>query len=48
MNIESIDVLRVKPFDDFGSPLEIIKEFGSKQKYLEAVKELEIELYKQA
>lgn len=46
VNIESIDVLRVKPFDDFGSPLEIIKEFGSKQKYLEAVKELEIELYK--
>ena len=26
--------------------LEIIKEFGSKEKYLEAVKELEIELYK--
>ncbi|WP_281227921.1 EcoAI/FtnUII family type I restriction enzme subunit R [Flavobacterium aquiphilum] len=47
-NIESIDVLRVKPFDDFGSPLEIIKEFGNKQKYLEAVKELEIELYKKA
>lgn len=48
VNIESIDVLRVKPFDDFGSPLEIIKEFGSKRNYLEAVKELEIELYKQA
>ena len=46
VNIESIDVLRVKPFDDFGSPLEIIKQFGSKQKYLQAVKELEIELYK--
>lgn len=45
-NIENIDVLRVKPFDNFGSPLEIIKEFGSKEKYLEAVKELEIELYK--
>jgi type I restriction enzyme R subunit len=48
VNIESIDVLRVKPFDDFGSPLEIIKEFGSKQKYLAAVKELEIELYRKA
>lgn len=48
VNIESIDVLRVKPFDDFGSPLEIIKEFGNKQKYLEAIKELENELYKQA
>jgi type I restriction enzyme R subunit len=47
-NIESIEVLRVKPFDDFGSPLEIIKEFGSKRNYLEAVKELETELYRKA
>jgi type I restriction enzyme R subunit len=45
-NIESIEVLRVNPFDEFGSPLEIINEFGSKEKYLQAVKELEIELYK--
>lgn len=47
-NIESIEVLRVNPFDEFGSPLEIINQFGSKEKYLEAVKELEIELYKTA
>ena len=47
-NIESIEVLRVNPFDEFGSPLEIINEFGSKEKYLQAVKELEIELYKSA
>lgn len=45
-NIESIEVLRVNPFDEFGSPVEIINEFGSKEKYLQAVKELEIELYK--
>jgi type I restriction enzyme R subunit len=47
-NIESIEVLRVKPFDNFGSPLEIIKEFGNKRNYLEAVKELEAELYRKA
>lgn len=47
-NIESIEVLRVNPFDKFGSPLEIINEFGSKEKYLQAVKELENELYKLA
>jgi len=47
-NIESIEVLRVKPFDEFGSPVEIIKEFGSKDKYLQAVRELESELYKTA
>lgn len=47
-NIESIDVLRVKPLDAFGSPIEIIGHFGNKQKYLEAVKELENELYRKA
>jgi type I restriction enzyme R subunit len=47
-NIESIEVLRIKPFDEFGSPIEIIKQFGSKEKYFEAIKELEIELYKSA
>ncbi len=47
-NIESIEVLRITPFDTFGSPVEIINEFGSKEKYLQAVKELEIELYKTA
>ena len=45
-NIESMDILKVKPLTDYGSPLEIIKQFGSKSKYLEAVKELEQELYK--
>ena len=44
-NIESMDVLRVKPFDEFGSAYEIISEFGGRSKYLEALKELEQELY---
>lgn len=47
-NIESIEVLRVKPFDEYGSPIEIISHFGDKKHYLDAVKELETELYKQA
>jgi type I restriction enzyme R subunit len=45
-NIESMDILKVIPLTDFGSPMEIIKQFGSKAKYLKAVKELELELYK--
>ncbi|WP_418502098.1 EcoAI/FtnUII family type I restriction enzme subunit R [Flagellimonas sp.] len=44
-NLESMEILRVKPLTDYGSPLEIIKQFGSKAKYLEAIKELEHELY---
>lgn len=48
-NIESIEVLRVKPFDDFGSTMEIVNGiFGGRNSYMDAVKELEIELYKKA
>jgi type I restriction enzyme R subunit len=47
-NIENIEVLRVNPFDEIGSPIEIINQFGSKEKYLAAIKELETELYKTA
>ena len=46
-NLERLEVLRVKPFPElFGTPVEIISQFGSKQKYLNAIKELEKELYK--
>lgn len=47
-NIESMDVLKVKPLNEYGSPMEIIKQFGSKEAYLNAIKELENELYKTA
>lgn len=47
-NIESLSVLKVQPFDKFGSPLEIIKLFGGKEKYLNAIAELERELYEAA
>jgi type I restriction enzyme R subunit len=47
-NIEKIEGLRVNPFDEMGSPTEIISQFGNKEKYLQAVRELEVELYKSA
>lgn len=47
-NIESMEVLKVKPLNEFGSPIEIINEFGSKEEYLRAIRELENELYKTA
>jgi type I restriction enzyme R subunit len=47
-NIENIEVLRVKPLDELGSPYEIISEFGGKEKYISAVQELEQELYRSA
>lgn len=47
-NIESLNILQVQPFNEIGSPIEIIKLFGGKQQYLNAVAELEHELYKVA
>lgn len=45
-SIESLEVLKLDPLNKLGSPLEIINAFGSKENYLEAIKELETELYK--
>ena len=45
-NLESLEVLKVKPLADYGSPMEIINKFGNKENYLKAIKELEVELYK--
>ena len=47
-NIEDIKVLKVNPFDKFGTPTEIIKLFGGKPQYLQALNQLEKELYKAA
>ncbi|MFM9950727.1 MAG: EcoAI/FtnUII family type I restriction enzme subunit R [Saprospiraceae bacterium] len=47
-NLESTEVLRVKPFNEFGSLVEIISQFGGKDKYQAAVKELEQALYQVA
>lgn len=46
-NIESMEVLKVNPFDGFGSAYEIVNGiFGGRSKYQEAIHELETELYK--
>ncbi len=43
--IESLDVLKLQPFDTLGSVPQIIKEFGGKPQYLAAIRELERSLY---
>ena len=44
-NIEDMKILQVKPLNQFGSPLEIVKLFGGKMQYLKALAELEKEIY---
>ena len=44
-NIEDLEVLRIDPFNQLGTPAEIVQVFGGKQKYMDAIKELEQQIY---
>lgn len=44
-NIEDIKILQLDPFNKLGSPIEIVKAFGGKAGYTQAVTELENNLY---
>jgi len=44
-NIEDLSVLRIEPFNEFGTPAEIVQLFGGRDKYMVAIEELENELY---
>jgi type I restriction enzyme R subunit len=43
--IETLNVLKVQPLSELGTPLEILEAFGGKDQYLQALKELEAILY---
>lgn len=45
LTIENTEVLKLDPLNNLGTPIELIKAFGSKQVYIEALKELETQLY---
>ena len=44
-SLESLEILKIDPFKGIGSPVEIVKMFGDKDRYVEAIHELEKELY---
>lgn len=46
LNMENLDILKNDPFKGIGTPVKIVnKIFGGKEKYLEAIAELEKQLY---
>lgn len=45
-DIEDIAILKVRPLNQHGTPVQIIQEFGGKDPYLKAVHDLEDELFK--
>lgn len=47
-SLENTKILKLKPFSDMGTPVEIINQvFGGKSQYQNAIQELEQELFKQ-
>lgn len=44
-NIESVDALRVQPLNALGTPVELVRAFGGKKQYQQAIQELEQALY---
>ena len=44
-DLEQVGILQIDPFRDFGDMKSIIGIFGGKQKYLNAVKELQYQIY---
>ncbi len=47
-SVESLEILKVDPLPALGTPVEIVKLFGGKTKYLAAVRTLEQALYSEA
>ena len=46
--LEDPQVLRVTPLSTLGTPVELVGRFGGRERYMEAIRELEKELYRSA
>ena len=44
-NIEDLAILRIEPFNQIGTPTEIVQIFGGRDQYIHVIEELEHELY---
>ncbi|MOA64850.1 hypothetical protein D3C78_1910360 [compost metagenome] len=44
--IEETQILAITPFNRLGTPIELVRAFGGKTQYQQAVGELERELYR--
>ena len=47
-SVESMEILKVEPLRALGTPLEIVKFFGGRDRYLAAIHELETAIYQKA
>ena len=44
-NIEDIKILNLAPLNKLGTPVELVSSFGGKSAYMDAIQELEQQLY---
>jgi type I restriction enzyme R subunit len=47
-DLTEIEILQLEPFTEIGTPIEIVKAFGGRKSYLDAVHDLSTEIYKTA
>ena len=47
-SIEAMEVLKLDPFPNLGTPVQLVRSFGGRAQYLAAVRELEGQLYQTA
>ena len=45
VSIEQGSILKVKPLNEMGSPVELVRAFGKRKDFEQAMKELEHEIY---
>lgn len=46
LNLDDANVLRVTPFTSMGSVMELVRAFGGKQSFEQAVQEMQTEIYR--
>ena len=48
LGLDDLHILQIAPFDTMGTPLQLIKEFGTRAEFERAVHELQAALYQEA
>jgi type I restriction enzyme R subunit len=46
--LDNVEILKVPPFSAMGTPLQLIKEFGTRARFEDAVHEMQAALYQEA
>ena len=47
LNLDDIRILQIQPFDSMGTPMQLIKQFGTRTDFVHAVHELQAALYQE-